>query len=72
MLGPTIRTARITLGLSQREVAKRLGKSQSWCNEIEHDKYKPSYSALQALVDLLHLTPADVLPCAAYESATPP
>ena len=72
MLGPTIRTARVMLGLSQREVAKRLGKSQVWLHQIEHDKYKPSYTALQGLVDVLHLTPADVLPCAAYESATPP
>jgi transcriptional regulator with XRE-family HTH domain len=48
------------MGLSLREVARRIGVSASLISQIERDKVNPSVSTLYALVQELRLTMGDL------------
>jgi len=79
-IGPRLRAQREQLGLSLREVARRIHVSASLISQIERDKVNPSVSTLYALVRELGLTMGDlfaaddaVLPAASTQSdATEP
>ena len=49
-IGPRLRAQREQLGLSLREIARRLGVSASLISQIERDKVNPSVGTLYALV----------------------
>lgn len=59
-IGPRLRAQREQLGLSLREIARRLGVSASLISQIERDKVNPSVSTLYALVRELGLTMGDL------------
>jgi transcriptional regulator with XRE-family HTH domain len=59
-IGPRLRAQREQMGLSLREVARRIGVSASLISQIERDKVNPSVSTLYALVQELQLTMGDL------------
>jgi transcriptional regulator with XRE-family HTH domain len=59
-IGPRLRAQREHLGLSLRELARRIGVSASLISQIERDKVNPSVSTLYALVRELGLGMGDL------------
>jgi transcriptional regulator with XRE-family HTH domain len=59
-IGPRLRAQREQLGLSLRELARRIGVSASLISQIERDKVNPSVSTLYALVRELGLGMGDL------------
>lgn len=59
-IGPRLRAQREQMGLSLREVARRIGVSASLISQIERDKVNPSVSTLYALVQELGLSMGDL------------
>jgi transcriptional regulator with XRE-family HTH domain len=59
-VGPHLRARREELGLSVREVARRVGVSASLVSQIERGRINPSVSTLYALVSELGLSMHDV------------
>lgn len=55
-IGPRLRSERESQGLSQRELARRLGLSPSLISQIEKGQSKPSVSTLYAMVNELDLS----------------
>lgn len=52
-LGSRIRQARIELGLSGTELARRIGKSQPYISDLERGQRTPSLPTLKALAEAL-------------------
>jgi transcriptional regulator with XRE-family HTH domain len=65
-VGNRLRAERERLGISLRELARRVGVSPSLVSQIELDRVNPSVSTLYALVTELGLTMSDV-----FEDAGP-
>jgi transcriptional regulator with XRE-family HTH domain len=59
-IGVPLRERREQLGISLRQIARRIGVSASLVSQIERDKVTPSVSTLYALVTELGLTMDDV------------
>jgi transcriptional regulator with XRE-family HTH domain len=59
-VGTRLRTERERLGISLRELARRVGVSPSLVSQIELDRVNPSVSTLYALVTELGMTMSDV------------
>ena len=59
-IGPRLRVQRESLGVSLRELARRVGVSASLISQIESDKVNPSVSTLYALVRELGLGMGDL------------
>ena len=59
-IGPRLRAQREQLGLSLRELARRIGVSASLISQIERDKVNPSVSTLYSLVRELGLRMGDL------------
>jgi len=59
-VGNRLRTERERLGISLRELARRVGVSPSLVSQIELDRVNPSVSTLYALVTELGMTMSDV------------
>jgi transcriptional regulator with XRE-family HTH domain len=59
-IGPRLRARREQLGLSLRELARRIGVSASLISQIERDKVNPSVSTLYSLVRELGLGMGDL------------
>ena len=59
-IGARLRTERERLGISLRELARRVGVSPSLVSQIELDRVNPSVSTLYALVTELGMTMSDV------------
>jgi transcriptional regulator with XRE-family HTH domain len=59
-IGPRLRDRRKELGISLREIARRIGVSASLVSQIERDKVNPSVSTLYALVRELGLSMGDL------------
>jgi len=59
-VGSRLRTEREHLGISLRELARRVGVSPSLVSQIELDRVNPSVSTLYALVTELGMTMSDV------------
>lgn len=53
--GAEIAQARQRLGLSQRELARRTGKSQSWIRDIENERFQVRSSDQQVLQEILKI-----------------
>jgi len=52
-LGPRLRHARILMGLSLRELADRVGVSESFVSKVENNRVRPSLATLHELVTVL-------------------
>ena len=59
-IGPRLRDRRKALGISLRELARRIGVSASLVSQIERDKVNPSVSTLYALARELGLNMGDL------------
>jgi transcriptional regulator with XRE-family HTH domain len=59
-VGNRLRTERERLGISLRELARRVGVSPSLVSQIELDRVNPSVSTLYAIVNELGMTMSDV------------
>src|SRR5215213_8998695 len=59
-VGARLRATRERLGISLRELARRVGVSPSLVSQIELDRVNPSVSTLYALVTELGMTMSDV------------
>src|SRR3954451_22602970 len=59
-VGGRLRAMRESLGISLRELARRVGVSPSLVSQIELDRVNPSVSTLYALVTELGMTMSDV------------
>ena len=59
-VGARLRASRERLGISLRELARRVGVSPSLVSQIELDRVNPSVSTLYALVTELGMTMSDV------------
>jgi transcriptional regulator with XRE-family HTH domain len=59
-VGSRLRAERERLGISLRELARRVGVSPSLVSQIELDRVNPSVSTLYALVTALGMTMSDV------------
>ena len=59
-IGPRLRAQREQLGVSLRELARRIGVSASLISQIERDKVNPSVSTLYSLVQELGLGMGDL------------
>jgi DNA-binding transcriptional regulator YiaG len=55
--GADISAARQQKGISQRELAQRLGRSQSWVRDVENDRLQISLNDRQRLFKALYLDP---------------
>src|SRR3954464_6207954 len=71
-VGARLRAAREDLGISLRELARRVGVSPSLVSQIELDRVNPSVSTLYALVMELGLTMGDVFGDAAQRAGQAP
>ncbi|MPZ87393.1 MAG: helix-turn-helix domain-containing protein [Nitriliruptorales bacterium] len=60
-IGPRLRSERESRGLSQRELARRLGLSPSLISQIEKGQSRPSVSTLYAMVNELGLSLDELL-----------
>lgn len=60
-LGDRIRSARITAGMSLRDLAKALDKSPSYISDIENDRRVPAEQLLKDMSRLLHLEFDDLM-----------
>ena len=71
-IGARLRAQRERVGISLREVARRIGVSPSLVSQIERDMVNPSVSTLYALVTELGLTMSDVFVDGRPRSAAAP
>lgn len=60
-LGQTIKALRLDEALDQRDMARRVGISQSQISRIEHDERRPSVTLLERIALVLGTTPNDIL-----------
>lgn len=56
-----MRNARMRLGLTQNQLAKKLTVAQSYISELEAGKKRPLVETLAELADALDTTPAKLL-----------
>lgn len=52
-IGSILRERRIRKGLSQRELASKIGITQTFLSLVEHGKRVPSYDVLQRIAEVL-------------------
>ena len=60
-IGPRIRARRLELGMSMRELARRLGVSPSFVSRLENGRCPPSVGTLRALTSELGISASDLL-----------
>jgi transcriptional regulator with XRE-family HTH domain len=60
-LGAAIRRLRHTAGLSQRELALRVGVKNTYLSHIEADRREPTMRVLRQIATALHLPPGLLL-----------
>ena len=56
-----LKAARERLGLSQSEVARRLGVAHATYHEYEHGSCSPSLSTIERLASVLEIEPLDLI-----------
>ncbi len=61
LIGQNLRNIRISLGLTQEEVAESLGLAPRYLSDIERNKTKGSITTLVKLCNLYNVTPTIVL-----------
>lgn len=63
--GERVRVARLALGMSLRELARRLGdKAPSYINDIENDRRVPSEPVIRQICEILELDVDEMLAAA--------
>lgn len=59
-VGPQVRARRIAAGLSQAELAHRIGAADATISRLERGKFSASERMLEAIATALHCTVADL------------
>ena len=59
--GSLMREALFEMGMTSKELAKQVGVSASRISDYLHDKSEPSLSTTRLIVNILKLSPQDVL-----------
>jgi len=67
-IGPRIRARRLELGMSMRELARRLGVSPSFVSRLENGRCPPSVGTLRALTSELRISASALLSATKPES----
>lgn len=60
-IGPRIRARRIELGISQRQLARRIGVSASFVSRVETGQCPPSVVTLRAMTSALGISANELL-----------
>ncbi len=60
-IGSKIKNARTKLGLSQRDLADKIGLTSSFISQLENNQISPSLNSFFQLADVLGLNPASLL-----------
>ena len=60
-IGYNVRTIRIQRGISQKELARRVGVSQAHISDIERGERKASISVLLNIMEALKCSPTDIM-----------
>lgn len=60
-IGYNVRTIRIQRGISQKELARRVGVSQAHISDIERNKRRASIPVLLKIMEALKCSPTDVM-----------
>jgi len=60
-VGARIRDLRIARDLGSRNLARRVGASQSHISRVEHGHQTPSLGMIERIADVLGVTPHDLL-----------
>ena len=60
-IGYNVRTIRIQKGISQKELARRVGGSQAHISDIERNKRRASISVLLKIMEALKCSPTDIM-----------
>lgn len=60
-IGYNVRTIRIQRGISQKELARRVGVSQAHISDIERGERKASISVLLKIMEALKCSPTDIM-----------
>lgn len=60
-IGKIMKTIRKSRGLTQEQVAEKLGLASRYISDIERDKTKGSLNTLVSLCNIYHITPTYVL-----------
>lgn len=60
-LGENIRKLRLEKKMSQVQLACRIGKANTFLNDIEHGRSTPSLKTLQAIAEVLEVKVGDLL-----------
>ena len=60
-IGYNVRTIRIQRGISQKELARRVGVSQAHISDIERNKRRASISVLLKIMEALKCEPTDIM-----------
>lgn len=60
-IGYNVRTIRIQKGISQKELARRVGVSQAHISDIERNKRRASISVLLKIMEALKCSPTDIM-----------
>ena len=69
--GHTVRESRLAIGISLRELARRIGVSAATLHAIETGKTELAVSRLRDIADALHTTPGQLLETAGAAAAVP-
>lgn len=56
-----IKSVRQQKGLTQKELAQKLGVSQNFLSELENNKYDIKLSMFYKLLDVLEIYPCDII-----------
>lgn len=70
-IGDNIREFRVNTGLSQQQLADRIGTTRSAVSQYESGKITPRMGTIQAIADALHVRKTDIIgepPTYAYVS----
>lgn len=60
-IGYNVRTIRIQRGISQKELARRVGVSQAHISDIERNKRRASISVLLKIMEALKCEASDIM-----------
>lgn len=60
-IGYNVRTIRIQRGISQKELARRVGVSQAHISDIERGERRASISVLLKIMEALKCEPTDIM-----------
>lgn len=62
-IGAILKAARINMGMTQEEIAQKMGVTQSYIYQLENDKKPVTYDALIEIAEILQKCPKGFVQC---------